>query len=55
MSKQAVLVSLSINLLRYELREDLLNKWERKCADCGVENRALQVEYIHPQPKRDSD
>ena len=38
-----------------KIREYLLNKWEKKCADWGIEDRALQVEYIHPQPKRDSD
>lgn len=42
-------------LFGYKIREELLNKWERKCADCGIEDWVLQVEYIHPQPKRDSD
>ena len=35
----------------YEVREYLLNKWERKCAYCGVENIPLQVEHIHPKSK----
>jgi 5-methylcytosine-specific restriction endonuclease McrA len=35
----------------YEVREYLLNKWERKCAYCGVENVPLQVEHIHPKAK----
>ena len=34
-----------------EVREYLLNKWEIKCADCGVENIALQVEHIYPRAK----
>ncbi|MEG4346033.1 RNA-guided endonuclease IscB [Microcoleus sp. A003_D6] len=36
-------------LLGYEVREYLLNKWERKCAYCGLENVPLQVEHIHPK------
>jgi len=39
----------------YELREYLLNKWEIKCADCGVENIALQVEQIYPRVKGESN
>jgi 5-methylcytosine-specific restriction endonuclease McrA len=38
-------------LLGYEVREYLLNKWDRKCAYCGVENVPLQVEHIHPKAK----
>jgi len=38
-------------LAGYEVREYLLNKWERKCAYCGVENVPLQVEHIHPKAK----
>lgn len=38
-------------LLGYEVREYLLNKWERKCAYCGVENVPLQVEHIYPKAK----
>jgi 5-methylcytosine-specific restriction endonuclease McrA len=38
-------------LFGYEVREYLLNKWERKCAYCGVENVPLQVEHIHPRAK----
>ena len=33
----------------YEVREYLLNKCERKCAYCGVENIAWQVEHIYPR------
>ncbi|MFB8792840.1 MAG: RNA-guided endonuclease IscB [Microcoleus sp.] len=36
-------------LFGYEVREYLLNKWDRKCAYCGVENVPLQVEHIHPK------
>jgi len=35
----------------YEVREYLLNKWDRKCSYCGVENTPLQVEHIHPRAK----
>ena len=35
----------------YEVREYLLNKWERRCAYCGAENVPLQVEHIHPKAK----
>ena len=35
-----------VELPGYEVREYLLNKWERKCADCGVENIALQRDCL---------
>jgi len=35
----------------YEIREYLLNKWERKCAYCRAENVPLQVEHIKPKAK----
>lgn len=38
-------------LVGYEVREYLLNKWERKCAYCGVENTPLQIEHIHALAK----
>lgn len=38
-------------LLGYEVREYILNKWGRKCAYCGFENVQLQVEHIHPKSK----
>jgi len=38
-------------LLGYEVREYLLNAWDRKCAYCGIENIPLQVEHIHPKAK----
>ncbi|MEA5592867.1 RNA-guided endonuclease IscB [Rivularia sp. UHCC 0363] len=42
-------------LLGYEVREYLLNKWDRKCTYCGVENVPLQVEHIHPKAKGGSN
>jgi 5-methylcytosine-specific restriction endonuclease McrA len=42
-------------LLGYEVREYLLNKWERKCVYCSVENVPLQVEHIHPRAKGGSN
>ena len=42
-------------LLGYEVREYLLNKWERKCTYCKAENIPLQVEHIHPKAKGGSN
>ena len=42
-------------LLGYEVREYLLNKWERKCTYCQAENIPLQVEHIHPKSKGGSN
>lgn len=39
----------------YEVREYLLNKWDRTCAYCGVTNTPLQVEHIHPKAKGGSN
>jgi 5-methylcytosine-specific restriction endonuclease McrA len=33
----------------YEVREYLLEKWDRRCAYCGAENIPLQVEHIQPK------
>lgn len=33
----------------YEVREYLLEKWQRKCAYCGAENVPLEIEHIHPK------
>ena len=38
-------------LVGYEVREYLLNKWDRKCSYCNAENIPLQVEHIHPKAK----
>ena len=42
-------------LLGYEIREYLLNKWDRKCTYCKAENISLQVEHIHPKAKGGSN
>ena len=42
-------------LLGYEVREFLLEKWGRKCAYCGAENPPLEVEHIHPKSQGGSD
>lgn len=42
-------------LAGYEVREYLLEKWQRKCAYCGVENVPLQVEHIHPKANGGTD
>jgi 5-methylcytosine-specific restriction endonuclease McrA len=42
-------------LLGYEVREYLLNKWDRKCTYCKAENVPLQVEHIHPKTKGGSN
>jgi 5-methylcytosine-specific restriction endonuclease McrA len=36
-------------LLGYEVREYLLEKWNRQCAYCDANNLALQVEHIVPR------
>jgi 5-methylcytosine-specific restriction endonuclease McrA len=36
----------------YEVREYLLNKWNRQCAYCGKKESPLQVEHIHPRAKQ---
>lgn len=42
-------------LLGYEIREYLLNKWDRKCTYCKAENIPLQVEHIHPKARGGSN
>jgi 5-methylcytosine-specific restriction endonuclease McrA len=42
-------------LLGYEIREYLLEKWGRKCAYCSQENIPLQVEHIIPSSKNGSN
>ncbi|MFB2977626.1 RNA-guided endonuclease IscB [Microseira sp. BLCC-F43] len=39
----------------YELREYLLEKWNRQCAYCGIKDVPLQVEHIHPKSKGGSN
>jgi 5-methylcytosine-specific restriction endonuclease McrA len=38
-------------LVGYEVREYLLEKWERKCAYCGAKNVPLEVEHINPKSR----
>ena len=42
-------------LVGYEVREYLLEKWGRKCAYCGAENLPFEVEHIQPKSKGGSD
>lgn len=39
----------------YEVREYLLNKFNRQCAYCGAKDTALEVEHIKPRSKGGSD
>lgn len=38
-------------LLGYEIREYLLDSWDRKCTYCSIKDTPLQVEHIHPKAK----
>ncbi len=42
-------------LMGYEVREYLLEKWGRKCAYCGAKNTALEVEHITPKSRGGSN
>lgn len=42
-------------LAGYETREYLLEKWDRKCAYCGIKDVPLEVEHIHPKSKGGSN
>ncbi|NEP50822.1 MAG: HNH endonuclease [Moorea sp. SIO3C2] len=42
-------------LYGYELREYLLEKWNRKCAYCGAANTRLEIEHIKPLAKGGSN
>ncbi len=42
-------------LAGYELREYLLEKWQRRCAYYQRENVPLQIEHIHPRSKGGTD
>ncbi len=39
----------------YEVREYLLEKWQRSCAYCGARDRPLQVEHIQPRARGGTD
>jgi hypothetical protein len=38
-------------LAGYEVREYLLEKWERKCAYCGAKDTPLEIEHIIPRSR----
>jgi 5-methylcytosine-specific restriction endonuclease McrA len=42
-------------LAGYEVREYLLNKWNRQCTYCKVDNVPLQIEHINPKAKGGSN
>lgn len=42
-------------LYQYEVREYLLEKWQRKCAYCGAKDVPLEVEHIVPKSKGGSN
>lgn len=44
-----------VTLCGYEIREYLLQKWQRKCVYCGAENVPLEIEHIHPKSKGGSE
>lgn len=39
----------------FEVREYLLEKWQRKCAYCGKKDVPLEVEHIHPKSRGGSN
>jgi 5-methylcytosine-specific restriction endonuclease McrA len=39
----------------YEIKEYLLDKWERKCAYCGKTSTPLEVEHIIPKSRGGTD
>ncbi len=43
------------SLMGYELREYLLETWQRTCAYCGKQNLPLQIEHIVPRAKGGTD
>ncbi len=42
-------------LFGYEVREYVLEKWQRTCAYCGAKGVPLQVEHIEPKARGGSD
>jgi len=42
-------------LMGYEVREYLLEKWKRKCAYCGAKDTPLEVEHINPKSRGGSN
>lgn len=43
------------SLMGYELREYLLEKWQRQCAYCGAKDTRLEIEHMQPRCKGGSD
>jgi len=39
----------------FEVREYLLEKWQRQCAYCGKKDVPLEIEYIHPKSRGGSN
>lgn len=39
----------------YEVREYLLEKWNRTCAYCGAENVPLEIDHIRPRSRGGSN
>lgn len=39
----------------YEVREYLLEKWNRTCAYCGAQDVPLQIEHMHPRSQGGTD
>lgn len=39
----------------YEVRQYLLEKWNRRCAYCGVKGVPLNIEHVHPRARGGSD
>jgi len=42
-------------LFGFEVKEYLLQKWNRKCAYCGIENVPFEIEHIQPKSKGGSN
>ena len=42
-------------LAGYEVREYLLEKWQRQCAYCDAQHVPLQIEHIHPKARGGSN
>ncbi|NEP13909.1 MAG: HNH endonuclease [Symploca sp. SIO2C1] len=42
-------------LMGYELREYLLEKWNRQCAYCGAKDTSLEIEHMQPRCKGGSN
>ncbi len=42
-------------LLGYEIREYLLEKWQRTCSYCGKKDQPLEIDHIHPKSRGGTD